>query len=627
MRKRFLAASLLVAFFSIALSACGNNAPAAEPVHPYQGRIKEKRLKVLNISNELQDSNDPRYYEEAKDITTYEKPDTYTLYYLDQLDDVYYLPLSSYVDLYKGDFKDGVINSVSENQGVSVWTSTLGEKTFTLTLDKNNQTLSAFGSLDGYFKPIPGPRNGVEDQMEENITYVEGHEEKTKTFQFGKYGFDVFEADGKTCYPLGLLAAELSKSVTRKFLCVSSRDYLLEYASAGQIEELPVRYNGQERSIKEIVHGAYAESFGVQDAEGFTNILMPATLAEFNKKIIYYVFDNYYGLSSVKKIKSMSDYFENLEVSSKFLSPKGTERGSAYSYAIQGLNDLHSSYGYSSVFFETADSSSINPQSLYNDRITLLRYLGTVRQQAIKKYNEENSSELAATNVRYSKDGKYAYFSFDQFETYTYYGEGEIPQETLLADCYHLFVKNLNEIKAKGTVERVFIDDSQNGGGYVDLMGKLLALMSKDNRSKMYLRDEGDDSIREVTVSVDSNQDGVYDEKDVFGNDFEFYIVTSNFSFSCGNAFPFYADQLGYAKVVGSKSGGGECCVFSHSLTSGQAIGYSSPWHIGFYDKETKTFRGDEYGTNPWLHFDESFNLYDVDSIGAAVTAKKPFAA
>ena len=600
-----------------------------DPIDPYNGRINSKDFKVINLSYERTNANDPRYFDDAKPLATYLKADTYKFYYLDNVDEVYYLPLSTYVDLYKGDFKDEVVNTVTEENGVATWTSTLKDSVYTLSIDKNKQTISVKGTLEESFKSIPGGRNGVNDQLSLVSTYVEGHEEKVKTFSFKEYGFDVFMADGKICLPFGLIAAETSKYVERKFLTVSLNNYLIEYVAAEQYVDFTYLNDAnKEVNFIDMMTNSYKELYGVpeEDNPNYKKILAPKTLTEFNKKVVYYLFDNYYGLASVKGIKSMSNYFDNLEQSEKcFTNGDGTIRGSGYYNVLQGLNDLHTGYGYSMFLGESASSDAIIPQSFYKNRMDLKAYLGTVREQTIEKYNEENGTDLKAEKVRYSKDGKYAYFSFDLFDTYTYFGEGAVPESELFHDCYHQFVMNLNEIKAKGTVKRVFIDDSQNGGGYVALMGKLLALLSKDNKSVVYLRDQSDDAIQAHTFRVDSNNDGVYNEQDCFGNDFKFYIVTSPYSFSCGNAFPFYADKNGYAKIIGGQSGGGECCVFNYTLPTGQSITYSSPFHIGQYDATNNTFEGDEDGAYPYVAYSKNFNIYDVDTLGAFITLRDPF--
>ena len=106
-------------------SICGftKRSDYVTPVNPYTARIKSKDFKVINLSYEKQSSNDPRFFDDAKPLANYIKPDTYTLYYLDEINDIYYLPLATYVDLFKGDFKDGVENIVKEDNNISLWTS------------------------------------------------------------------------------------------------------------------------------------------------------------------------------------------------------------------------------------------------------------------------------------------------------------------------------------------------------------------------------------------------------------------------------------------------------------------------------------------------------------------------
>ena len=602
------------------------NSDYVDPIDPYKDRIKSKDFRVINISYERQNANDPRFFEDSKPLTNYLKEDTYKMYYLDQLDDVFYLPLSTFANLYKGDFKDGVVNTFNEGNGISTWTSTLGKETYTLSIDKNLQTISTKGSLEDFFKSVPNGRIGVFEQASIVTTYAEGHEEKLKTFYFGDYDFDIFEADGKLCFPFALIACETSKYVERTFLNASYYNYLLEYAAPEQYAEFfYLDENNQEKKFIDLVSGSFKQLYGVDDGHGDKVVVAPKTLTEFNKKIIYYLFANYYGLASTRGIKSMTDYLDNLVESKDFTNGDGVLRASAYYHALQGMNDLHTGYGSSAVMNEGNNDDAICDQSFYRDRNNMTALLNGMREQEINKYNEAKSENLRAQDVRYSEDGLYAYFSFDTFMTYHYFEQGEIPESDLIADPYFLFIRNLNEIKAKGTVKRVFIDDSLNGGGYVAIMGKLLALLSKDNKSVMYLRDQSDNSIQTITTRVDSNKDGKYDEKDCYGNDFEFYIITSPCSFSCGNAFPFYVEKNGFGKIVGMRSGGGECCVFGYTLPTGQSINYSSPYHIGQYYAQTDKFEGDEVGGHESIALSSGYNMYNVDSLAAFATARNPF--
>ena len=188
------------------------------------------------------------------------------------------------------------------------------------------------------------------------------------------------------------------------------------------------------------------------------------------------------------------------------------------------------------------------------------------------------------------------------------------PSEIENQDTYRYFLKNLKEIKAKGGVEKVVIDDTLNGGGYVGQLCKLLCLLSKNNSSTIYFRSGENNAIGKMESKVDVDLDGKIDEKDVtFGNDFKFYILTSSYSFSCGNAFPAYAKDLGLALTVGSKSGGGECIVGGSQLPYNSFLTYSSNFHLGYYDTENKYFSGYEVGAAPDISY--SGNFYDVNEV------------
>ena len=65
-----------------------------------------------------------------------------------------------------------------------------------------------------------------------------------------------------------------------------------------------------------------------------------------------------------------------------------------------------------------------------------------------------------------------------------------------------------------------------------------------------------------VTFEADTNLDGVIDEKDkeTVYDQFNYGVLTSRQSFSCGNLFPIVMQEEG-AVLIGEPTGGGSCCV------------------------------------------------------------------
>lgn len=109
------------------------------------------------------------------------------------------------------------------------------------------------------------------------------------------------------------------------------------------------------------------------------------------------------------------------------------------------------------------------------------------------------------------------------------------------------------------------IDISTNGGGSSDVaMYVLAAITCKTTGTNEVALDIASTltvNMFRTSSLVDLNLDGKFDEKDretVY--DFNFAILTSSNSFSCGNLLPFLAKEYGIA-IIGERSGGGECAV------------------------------------------------------------------
>ena len=118
---------------------------------------------------------------------------------------------------------------------------------------------------------------------------------------------------------------------------------------------------------------------------------------------------------------------------------------------------------------------------------------------------------------------------------------------------------------------------------------------------------------------VDINGDGYYDQEDCFGDDFNIYILTSDCSFSCGNAFPCAAQLDGSAKIIGQKSGGGECVVGIHYLPNSQYVYHSSNTHIGVASVDESEFIGFESGATPDFEVEIGEDFYSVEYLNSLI--------
>ena len=102
---------------------------------------------------------------------------------------------------------------------------------------------------------------------------------------------------------------------------------------------------------------------------------------------------------------------------------------------------------------------------------------------------------------------------------------------------------------------------------------------------------------------MDTNLDGRFDDKDGYGGQYNFYILTTGSSYSCGNALPYFAQQENQAAVIGEKPGGGDCVVAYYLDAYGHVGGISGFKQLG--TMEGDTFVSDESAVRVDLPFPE----------------------
>ena len=98
------------------------------------------------------------------------------------------------------------------------------------------------------------------------------------------------------------------------------------------------------------------------------------------------------------------------------------------------------------------------------------------------------------------------------------------------------------------------IDVSTNGGGDTFSLAEILGLMTNDDITlESYNIRSG--HVSSETFKVDANYDGNFDDNDAY--DYNYFVLSSGYSFSCANEFVNYCKKHNLAKIIGQKSGGG----------------------------------------------------------------------
>lgn len=431
---------------------------------------------------------------------------------------------------------------------------------------------------------------GYKFDMDKNEDYVINYKE---------YGFKTFRENGKTYLPLSFLDPLITEThVTSVFY---NYDKLFVYSDSEALTNYKYIDNGKETTV-------------MHDMKAKATEVMPEYLRLFNKNYLYFIFDNFYGLKEQKGITKMSTYFESLDYSKMLLSDNAENRGDAIGLMLSTLDDAHTALLYPSIAWDE-DGYKTLPQSMIKDRGTLGKILKDERDRVYK------SLGLDLNGVRYSNDGKTAVITLDAFNSddFPYDGNKKVKSDEELAKSDHFFkiLNNLKEIDKKGGVEKVILDMSVNSGGNSGVMTKIMSLISKTNNAGISFHDSNTNVNHTMSALIDSNNDGKYDDNDVYGNKFKFFLLTSPVAFSCGTAMPFFVSHQNIGNIIGQTQGGGECALSQTVLPNGQIICHSSSMHVFTY--EDGKIVGDEAGVPTDLPF-SYFDFYDIEKLADKIS-------
>ena len=260
---------------------------------------------------------------------------------------------------------------------------------------------------------------------------------------------------------------------------------------------------------------------------------------------------------------------------------------------IKGFTTFDGNAGMNAYEKEINDAMGPRRRGLFNLR------------DALQAYRKDCDIDIG-----YEVVDEAAYITFDQFAAMEFDKNKFTQDPDAYADdnSIALFYTALQDTALNHPeVERVIIDLTCNGGGMAITIPTLLAFMGEDVTLKINNYYTGDLYETHYTVEVPN-----------YGDDYEFYILTSPFSFSCGNLLPAAAQYNGFAKIIGAQSGGGGSMVDNVYTPSGFAYTTSSLLTMLRQDKDGKMVEADDgvpvdlsVPSSLWYHRAELNKLLD----------------
>ena len=199
-------------------------------------------------------------------------------------------------------------------------------------------------------------------------------------------------------------------------------------------------------------------------------------------------------------------------------------------------------------------------------------------------YNGDYYAELGDTAII-----RFDHFTVDNDGWKAFYaGTGERPliteddEDGETWETIGTVLSGLERAAQNPAIKNIIIDDTCNGGGDDTALLAVEWLLTGVG----YVRDRDKMTSQYNTKyqDFDMNFDGVFDEKDVSPyTGYNYGVLTSKASFSCGNNFPWFMHEHG-AMILGEQSGGGACAI-RYSSVGGMDMRNSAASSIGVNDE------------------------------------------
>ena len=307
-------------------------------------------------------------------------------------------------------------------------------------------------------------------------------------------------------------------------------------------------------------------------------------LATFTYNEMCLALDNLYGLKDFRNIESFDSLLTERGWKQNLLNtdPNNYELAMidfVNSYLCEG----HTNYTKISSFNYGTDYTEVYKAA--HDANERYSYLGSTRAELLASREEHNAE------IGLSICDNVGIIRFDQFVKASMNTSAYDPQYYSYAYLHDIdtplfFKKAFKEIANNNQVNKVVIDITCNGGGMLDAIPWLEAFMTDD--PFLTIRSSLTGQVTDTHYQVDLNQDNVYDENDTYKGKYDFYLLTSNFSFSCGNALPTVVKKGNMATIIGEKSGGGACAVGALITASGTILRLSSTLQMGSLNEQNQ---------------------------------------
>ena len=437
------------------------------------------------------------------------------------------------------------------------------EENDTIRVSSIYRTMFFLSQRTDYLMPAAGQETNYarfNSNKTRNVTDAE-----VVTFDLGKYNIDLLR-DGKNLYMPFATFADI-------FLASNG----LPFAYNGK----DIYYTGQFSTERVSLDSNNSLEASFFNNSPWKNKKRSSELAEFTYNELCFSLDHLYGLKDYRSITSFDTLLTNGGWKQNLLSTNAdTYERAMINFVGTYLCEGHTGFLKVSPFnptsgYDTAYKAATTNNARYTNLINKMNSLKSSRSNAHKDIGLTVQDNVAI--IRFDSFMKSQGTTGINVDNYTYADLHD-------ADTYLFFKKAFNEIAEDSDITKVVFDITLNGGGMLDALPWLGAFISDDPSYTM--RSSLNGMVSDIHFNVDLNRDYYITEEDTYKGKYDFYLMTSSFSFSCANAFATYVKSSGSATIIGEKSGGGACAVGALTTASGTTLRLSSTIQMGLLDDQ-----------------------------------------
>ena len=552
MKRLFVVFAAVFALCAMLLAGCGSSQAGSSQSSQSAGSVQQgyidAELALFASAEGAPDKVPVRFYNETPNVP--------------------YIGLARYMSLVFGDEA-----KVEVADGVATVTSTDGGKAV-VNDAKDTLASDSWSKFHNYLEPMQqGKRQGYVDYATpfcrvESLDY----EQQTEllTFDFSKYGIDL-RVDADDAYLPLATVSDLMADVAFDNLAYNGRELCLLDNYEVEPQKLdPAWYEpvaADEPRAQDMVDYSYGELCFVMDniyscsGKGILDEEIPAkgldaTLSEKDEVT--------QRVRELLKSTDKAEYLAGLSFLGKYVQNGHT------SFTDRALVDA---LGKSLSERITAISDELGAAFNGKDYAKKLDEFTPVQQDAAG----DTRSQIWPDGASYHEQGDTAVISIDGFMAFDragweafYAGKGARPDGSSEPDVIGTLLVGLEKAKSNPAIRNVVIDASANGGGSNDLCITAVALLT--GKSTAPVRDLATGLRYTIVYDIDSLFNGSFDAAAAAsGYDFNYAVLTSCSSFSCGNYFPSLLRDAG-VPVIGEISGGGTDMVMRMATPDGQCL-------------------------------------------------------